>query len=79
LIDPTKNGTTNIAKNPHIAVMMFLEMDKIHQEILFEQTYKTIWWWLRYEFAMRGSVHNHGFLKLIEPKPGIAFLTSIMK
>jgi hypothetical protein len=67
MIDPTKNGTENIAKNPHIAIKMFLEMDRIHQELLFDKIYKAQWWWLRYEFANRGSAHMHGFIKLIEP------------
>ena len=61
----------NVALNPHVAAMMFLEVYEIFYKNLFSKIFKTEWTWMRIEFQSRGSIHIHGFFKMLEPKPGI--------
>ena len=40
----------NVALNPHVAAMMFLEVYEIFYKNLFTKILKTEWTWMRIEF-----------------------------
>ena len=65
--------------NPHVQDQFFMQITQNIIELWLVQTLKAKYWWIRFEFQWRGSIHCHGVAWIPEPSPGLVKLADIAK